>query len=313
VAVDAQSAVTGRPFASVVVPTWNRAAMLGDCLDALRAQSYPADRFEIIVVDDGSSDGTEETVRRHADRSGPIVRYARLAHGGINAARNAGIDIAAGDPVCFVDDDGAASVGWLEALVDGAERHPEAGCLGGPVRVKFEAPPPRVCAMESWMWEGALDYGPEERAVSHVNGCNLAVRRWAVAAVGPFDASLPLYGDETEWERRLTRSGIAIQYVPDAWIWHRRTARDLEWRTMLRRRFRQGQAYAVYARHTNERISRWHVLWPIPFYLAHAARRRCFGALMEISRKLGIAWGATAEIGGPDMAPNPPNARNRPG
>jgi GT2 family glycosyltransferase len=284
--------VSDWPFASVVVPTWNRAPLLADCLRALRAQDYPAQRFEIIVVDDGSTDATGEVVRRHEGGAPPRVRYARAPHGGLNAARNRGLALAEGDPVCFIDDDAEAPDGWLRAVVEGARRHPRAGCVGGPVRLRFEAAPPRVCEMESWIWEAALDYGPEERAVPHVNGCNLAVRRWAVEAIGGFDASLPLYGDETEWEGRLARAGIAIQYLPAAWIWHRRTAADLHWRTMLRRRFRQGQAYAAYARAVKQPIGVWHTVWPIPFYLAHAVRRRCFGAVLEVARKVGIAWGA---------------------
>jgi GT2 family glycosyltransferase len=278
------------PFASIVVPTRNRARLLGDCLRALRAQDYPRDRFEIIVIDDGSVDETPDVLDRWS-REGATDRAIRQPPGGLNAARNHGIALAHGDPICFIDDDADPPPTWLSALVDGARRYPGAGCLGGPVRLRFEATPPRICEKESWMWEAALDYGPAERAVEHINGCNLAVRRWAVDAVGPFDASLPLYGDETEWERRLTRAGIPIQYVPAAWLWHRRTAADLRRSTLLRRRFRQGLAYTRYAALVGERISVRHVLRPLPFYLLHAARRRCFGALMEIARKLGLVWG----------------------
>lgn len=289
--------MTDHPFVSIAIPTWNRAALLDDCLRTVRAQRYPADRFEIIVADDGSTDRTEAVVRAHAAGPPPVVRYVRVEHGGLNAARNAALGLAAGDPVCFIDDDVDVPEGWLAATVDGTRRYPRAGCLGGPVRLRFEAPPPRICEMESWIWEAALDYGTAEREVDHVNGCNLAVRTWAVEAVGAFDASLPLYGDETEWERRLTRAGIPIQYLPDAWLVHRRTATDLAWRTMLRRRFRQGAGFARYARVMNEPISSGHTLWPIPFYLVQAVRRRCFGAILEVSRKLGIVWGARRAAG----------------
>src|SRR5204862_8077432 len=112
-------------------------------------------------------------VRAHADGA-PPVRYLQLSHGGPNAARNAGITASGGDPICFVDDDVSAPAGWLEALVEGALRHAAAGCAGGPVRLRFEAAPPRVCEMESWIWEGALDYGPDERMVDQVNSTNMA-------------------------------------------------------------------------------------------------------------------------------------------
>lgn len=280
------------PFVSVVVPTWNRARVLADCLASLRVQSYPAERFEVIVADDGSRDATRDVVGRHDDGRPPQIRYLPLVHGGLNAARNAGIAAAAGDPICFVDDDAEAPAGWLASMVDGAARHADAGCLGGPVRLRFEATPPRTCEMESWIWEAALDYGPAERMVEHVNGTNMAVRRWAIDRFGPFDASLPIYGDETEWEHRLRRAGVPIAYLPAAWLWHRRTAADLRPATMFRRRFRQGVAYTRYAAAVGERVSIARTAWPIPFYLAHALRRRCFGAVLEVARKLGLVWGA---------------------
>ena len=279
------------PFVSVVVPTWNRASILTDCLTSLRVQSYPLDRFEILVVDDGSVDATADVVRGQEDGRAPHVRYLPLSHGGPNAARNAGIAASRGDPICFVDDDVEAPAGWLEAMVDGVLRYPDAGCFGGPVRLRFEAKPPRICEMESWVWEAELDYGSSEHMVEHVNSTNMAVRRWAIDAVGPFNASMLIYGDETEWEVRLRRVAISIAYLPAAWLWHRRTAADLRPATLFRRRFRQGVAYAGYAAMVGERISVAHVIWPIPFYVAHAARRRCFGAVLEVARKFGLVWG----------------------
>ena len=280
-----------RPFVSVAIPTRNRAAMLADCLASLRAQSYAADRFEIVVVDDGSTDATVDVVLRHADGRAPQVRYVPRSHGGLNAARNAALEASRGDPICFVDDDVEIPPGWLTAIVDGVLQRPEAGCLGGPIRLKFEGRPPRICEMESWEWDGELDYGPDERLVEHVNGGNLAVRRWAVEAVGPFDVSLSGMGDESEWEARLRRAGISIAYLPRAWLWHRRTAAELRPLTLLRRRFRQGVGYVGYATVVGERIAIARTLGPIPFYVAHAVRRRCFGALLEIAKKLGLTWG----------------------
>jgi GT2 family glycosyltransferase len=281
------------PLVSVVVPTWNRAELLVDCLRSLRTQVYPSDRCEIVVVDDGSSDATAEAVQPFLSVDTPTVRYVRIAHGGLNAARNAGLDAASGDPICFVDDDVETPPGWLDAMVGGVSRHPEAGCFGGPVKLRFEVTPPRICEMESWKAESALDYGEVERVVPDVVGCNLTLRRWAVDRVGRFDASAPLYGDETEWQRRLTRAGIPIVYVPGAWLWHRRTAADLRPITLLRRRFRRGAAYVAFAERTGEAIVLWPQLWPIPFYVFHALRRRCFGAVLEVVKILGVTWGVT--------------------
>jgi glycosyltransferase involved in cell wall biosynthesis len=287
------------PFVSVVVPTWNRAALLSDCLASLRRQDYPQDRFEILVVDDGSTDSTSEVVRRLRLQPGPEIRYVHQAHGGLNVARNAGIAASRGDPICFVDDEADVPSGWLQALVGGALRHPEAGCLGGPIRVQFGATPPRICEMESWADEGEMDFGPSEKTVAFVNGGNLSVRRWALARVGLFHRALSGPGDESEWQNRLAQAGIAIVYVPSAWLWHRRTASDLQWNRLLKRRFRRGIGYAAYARFMGEEVSIGKVLRPIPFYLFHAMRRLCFGALMEVAWKLGLVWGTMRRRGGP--------------
>src|SRR5258706_1541265 len=126
------------PFVSVVIPTRNRAHLLVTCLESLSQQRYPADRFEIIVVDDGSLDATPEIVDRVAARPLPAVRYLPQAQGGVNVARNAGIAAARGDPICFLDDDEDAPPGWLSALVDATGRHPAAGCLGGPLSPPFQ-------------------------------------------------------------------------------------------------------------------------------------------------------------------------------
>jgi glycosyltransferase involved in cell wall biosynthesis len=281
-------------FVSVIVPTLNRAELLRDCLRDLQAQEYPRERFEIIVVDDGSSDTTADVVRGAGAGLAPAIRYLGVSHGGLNAARNVGIEAARGDTICFVDDDAGVPPGWLAALLEGMGRHPDSACFGGPVRMRFEVPPPRICEMESWRGESALDCGPDECDVPHVVGCNMAIRRWAIDKAGFFDASMPLYGDETEWQRRLTRAGAAITYIPAAWVWHRRTAADLRPFTMLRRRFRRGAGYVEFAFRVGEPVILWPQLWPIPFYLLHAVRRRCFGAVLEVAKTLGVTWGVVS-------------------
>src|SRR5947209_12306879 len=92
-------------FISVVVPTWNRAAHLRDLLASLAGQDYPPDRFEIVVVDDGSTDRTAEVVRAVASLAVPHVRYVPQEHRGYCAACNTGVSAASGEVVCFLDSD----------------------------------------------------------------------------------------------------------------------------------------------------------------------------------------------------------------
>ncbi|MCS6911591.1 MAG: glycosyltransferase family 2 protein, partial [Anaerolineales bacterium] len=110
---------------SVVIPTYNRQATLRRCLTALLAQTYPA--HEIIVVDDGSTDGTAEMMTRDF----PIVRFFRQKNAGPASARNRGIREASGDVIAFTDDDCLPPADWLERLADGYRRHPDVAGVGG--------------------------------------------------------------------------------------------------------------------------------------------------------------------------------------
>jgi glycosyltransferase involved in cell wall biosynthesis len=283
------------PLVSAVIPTRNRARLLGDCVASLRAQDYPRDRFEIIVVDDGSTDETPAVVRRFLDQGSPSIRYLRQDHRGANAARNAGIATAKGDPICLVDDDVEAPPGWLRELVSGALRHPEAGAVGGPIRVRFEGKAPRFCGREALAGEAELNLGTEERAVREVNGTNMAIRRWALQAVGGFDPALPLYGDELEWERRLLRAGHFIFYIPSAPLWHRRTQADLGLLKLVKRYHRRGMGHLAFARRTGEEVAVRSVLWWLFSSLAHAVRRRCTMGILMTAQQVGTLWGLLQE------------------
>lgn len=277
-------------FLSVVVPTRNRALLLRDCLASLVDQDFPAGRYEIVVVDDGSVDETPNVVSLIPSRTDRAqVRYVRREGRGLNAARNAGLREAVGDPVVFVDDDVLAPRSWLTAMADGTLRHPEAACFGGPVHLRLEGKPPRLCDRDP-LGESELELGDAERCVDLVIGANFCVRRVAVEMVGLFNESLPTYGDETEWEMRLTRAGGEIVYLPQAWLWHRRTAEDLKVFRLLGSRFRKGIANVAFARAIGESMSITTELRSMPRLLAHAVRRGCVGGLLSVSGRAGRAW-----------------------
>jgi GT2 family glycosyltransferase len=279
------------PFVSVVVPTWNRAAMLEHALGSLTSQNYPSDRYEIIVVDDGSTDATSEIANRFASSStAPRIEWVQTPHRGLNAARNAGIAAAAGDPICFVDDDVEAPDAWLASVVSGALRHPQAGCLGGPVRMRLEGKTPRFCGRESL--EEEFDAGAEDREVRAVWGCNLAVKRSAVQEVGMFDDRLAGSGDEEEWERRLQKAGGKVMYIANAWIWHRRTQDDLRLARMVRKSFRRGREEAAFDARMGTRVDARHDSSAMIRLFGHAVHHRCSWGFVAGSRQLGRLYGA---------------------
>jgi len=224
------------PVVSVVVPTRGRAAYLEVTLDSLLGQSAGVEH-EILVVDDGDGGATAETVRAR-----PRVRYVPHGQGrGLNPARNTGLREAAAPLIAFVDDDVAVPPGWLDALVAGAGRHPEAEAFGGPIRARFEGGPPRGCGREEPPIT-TLDLGPEDREVDVVWGANLAVRRAAIERVGPFDESFVLpHGDEEEWLERLRAAGGRVVYLAQAGLDHRRTAADARLGPLARAAYARGR------------------------------------------------------------------------
>lgn len=274
------------PNLSVVLCTRNRAAALETTLRSLLAQDLQASHFEVVVVDDGSTDATPDVVARFADAHGAPVSYVRQEHLGLSAARNTGARNARGDLICYVDDDIEAEPWWLREFALGAERNPDASCFAGRILVRYEGRPPRNCHRESVA--ANLDAGETEHEIDRAVGASMAVRRAAFDDAGPFDEALRWQWSEVEWQERLRSNGGRIVYVPRALVWHRRTADDLRrWRLMVHR-FHRGRGYPIYARSTGRSTSLSYELGRLIVALAHGVRRRCFGGPLMVAYRLGV-------------------------
>ncbi|MBA3306162.1 MAG: glycosyltransferase family 2 protein [Thermoleophilaceae bacterium] len=223
------------PAVSVVVPTRNRADYLAVTLESLAAQRIDVP-YEVVVVDDGSSDSTESV----AERAGVAFKRHDSPRGP-NAARNTGIAETTAPLVALVDDDVRAPAGWLAALVAGAARHEWAEALGGPIRASLEGPAPGVCGRESAPIT-TLDLGGADTETTFVWSANMAVRRSAVERIGVFDEDVPIYGDEEEWLIRLHAAGGRVAYVAGAGLDHRRAGGDAQLRSLARAEYRRGRA-----------------------------------------------------------------------
>jgi glycosyltransferase involved in cell wall biosynthesis len=220
---------------TVVVPTRGRAAYLEVTLDSLRNQRTEA-AHEIVVVDDGSTDATPQVAERFGAR---LVRHDERRS--LNAARNSGARAAEADLIAFVDDDVLVPPGWLDALVEGAERHPDAEAFGGPIRARFEGHAPRACGREDPPIT-TLDLGESDVEAPMVWGANFAVRRSALERIGEFDESLDRgHGDEEDWLLRLRAAGGRIVYLADAGLDHRRSPGDSGLRPLTRAAYHRGR------------------------------------------------------------------------
>lgn len=210
---------------SVVVCTYNRAKSLSRCLESVAHQeTRGAFQYEIVVVDDGSTDQTPAVVRGVAVASRTPVRYVRSPEGsagGVAAARNLGVKAATGEWVAFFDDDQRAASDWLWQLVNVASEK-DALCVGGSIRADL---PPEIRAQHGRVCLDLLGEHVYEGAPFVFNGQalpstgNLMVARQVFREVGGFDTEADS-GEDTEFLDRVRQNGVAVWAAPEALVYH---------------------------------------------------------------------------------------------
>lgn len=215
------------PLISVVVCTWNRASLLRQALHSLIAlESGGLFTFEIVVVDNGSTDATRDVVGEvqaaSTAQGGPPIRYVLCLQRGIVAARNCGIAHAHGTWIAFFDDDQLAEPDWLVELFRGAQQH---ACLvvGGTVRLALpdDCPQPLDPIVRMLLGEAVHGHQPLPYGGRRTPGCgNLMIAREVFAQVGTFQRTVDGRGEDTDLFSRIERAGIAAWSIPTAVVWH---------------------------------------------------------------------------------------------
>lgn len=209
---------------SVIIPNYNGAALLSACLEALHAQTLRP--YEVIVVDDGSTDSSCELVRARF----PWVRLLPLAaNGGFCRAANAGLRAARGELLALLNNDAQPAAGWLGALVDALGQHPDVGACASrmlffddPGRVNSAGLFMRVDGMARDIGFGQPD-GPQFSAPAMVFGASggaALYRRELLEDVGLFDEELVAYGEDVDLAFRAQWRGWTCLYVPSAVVYH---------------------------------------------------------------------------------------------
>lgn len=255
---------------SVVIPVFNAAASIADCLRALLAQSLPRAQYEVIVIDDGSRDESAAIVSTFEG-----VRLIRQQNAGAPAARNAGIRAASGRWVAFTDADCIPSRNWLQRLVRAAEdasgTQRAFGAAGSLRGYASETPAARFVDLSA-----GLD---AERHLSHPRfpfapSANLMYRRDLLAAAGGFEERYVAY-DACDLHQRLrSMSGLPFLFEPAALVLHRHRA---SWRAYWRQQRGYGAGYAQFFLHHGSELY-WGVadearaLWSIAAHAAAALR-----------------------------------------
>lgn len=255
---------------SVVVCTYNRAESLSRCLESVMHQETGGTfTYEVVVVDDGSTDHTAKVVVQTQAAGGAPVRYVRnWEGGGVAAARNLGVEAASGGWVAFCDDDQRAAPDWLKELLRvGWERG--ARCVGGGIRADLpedvRARHGRICM--DLLGEHAYEGAPFVFAGHDLPSTgNLLVAKEVFDEVGGFDTGTDS-GEDTEFLARVQRAGIAVWAAPASLVCHQVPE------------YRLGPKYLRW-------VSR---RWGVHFALVDARHRGCRATVLRGIARLGQA------------------------
>ncbi len=245
---------------SVVICTRNRARFLAQAIQSVRDQRYAKDRYELLVVDNDSSDGTRALVEPHAASPGVSVSYHHEPRLGVSFARNAGIAKSRHEYVAYLDDDIVAGPGWLAAL-DVAIREHGAVAVGGRIEPVLEP------GLEPPLWwsDGnvrslfGLDHShhfPEQRVAAirwplWLGTGNSAYAKQLLRDLGGFRTDFGPKGqqrgvaEDIYLNLQLERAAIPLHYAHDAWVQHRVTGDQLTRRSIWRRTYWSGVMNAV--------------------------------------------------------------------
>ncbi len=213
-----------RPEVSVVLSTYNRAEVLPRALASLLDQDTDPGRYEVVVVDNNSSDGTREIVQAFLGKAANF-RYLFEPKQGLSHARNAGILAARAPLIAFTDDDVRVARDWITTIARLLADHPEAACVGGKVLPNWPGVWPGWLTPEHWGPLALVDYGD---VPFHVNagrrlcliGANSAYRRETFDRIGLFAPHVQAVGREVATEDhelllRLWRGGGQGLYAPN--------------------------------------------------------------------------------------------------
>lgn len=233
------------PPISIVICTYNRANVARNAIDSVLEQEFPADLYELLIVDNASTDNTRDMVEKYC-HSFPNVRYLLEANVGLSHARNRGWQESQGEYVGYLDDDCKATQEWLARACEIAKTvHPDA--FGGPYYAFYDVSKPE------WFKDayGSHVQGMVSRSLDdqeYLNGGNMFIRRDVLMELGGFQSDLGMqgkkiaYGEETYFfnQLRLKRKDVVLYYDPALFVHHLVRTEKLALRNAPKRFFLAG-------------------------------------------------------------------------
>ncbi len=210
---------------SIVVPTYNRKETLKQCLNALFRQTYPKPKFEILVIDDGSNDGTERVIKKLMTNAPVALRYFKQDNKGPAAARNLGIKNAQGEKILSIGDDIIASEILVEEHMKWHERYTEnnvavLGFVTWPPEIKV-TPFMKYIGEEGFQFGFKLINNEEDVPYNFFYTSNISLKRDYLLKNGFFDEDFPYAAwEDIELAYRLKKKGLKIVYNKKAIAYH---------------------------------------------------------------------------------------------
>ncbi|MGO4373410.1 glycosyltransferase [Paenibacillus sp. MCAF20] len=219
--------------ATIAICTHNRAEDVREALLSLLRQNF-TDAFEVIVVDNRSTDNTKQVVQEINQMTNIPIIYVYEERLGLSVARNRAIRESKGEYVLFLDDDAVASKEWISGIVSLFETDPRIGCVGGRIEPAWEVAEPTWLLPENRTLYTILDYSQEivemqKPAIPF--GANVAFRKSVFHSLKPFREDLGRVGsnllssEEAELIDRI-RSKYTVYYTPHAWVRHKIQLRE---------------------------------------------------------------------------------------
>jgi GT2 family glycosyltransferase len=249
-----------QPFFSIVIPTYSRPERLATCLESITNLDYPRDRFEVVVVDDGSEPPLENVVLPFQNKLN--LTLIRQANSGPATARNTGATQARGKYLAFTDDDCAPLPEWLQALEAHFATTPNCA-IGG--RTLNALPDNLFSTASQLLIDYLYDYyNADPKQARFFASNNFALPADYFRKIGSFDTSFPLAaGEDRELCDRLLYNGYPLIFVPEAQIYH---AHQLTLRRFWRQHFNYGRGAFHFHRVRSQRNQEPIKVEPLSFY-----------------------------------------------
>ena len=232
---------------SIVVPTYNRAALVVRLLRSFDATTY-GDDYEVVVVDDGSTDHTEDIVQSVRPTLSYQLQYVKQKNAGPAVARNTGVALSSSDILAFIDDDHIATPTWLAEIAEIEVNGQVVGQCGRNISLPGKTAVARYCSYRRLHEMPTVN---PDGTVAHLMSGNAAILRWAFEAVGGFDSryvprlrGVAPGGEDTALSLALSKQGYLLRFNPNAVTYHAQKESFLGY---LKETYNFGHSHRLYA------------------------------------------------------------------